>query len=339
MTVLVTGATGFVGGELVRRLLERGDTVRALVRPETLSDPARRADRSLDGVGVIPGGLEDPEALRRAVDGVEVAHHLAAVRWEDPHRIEAVNVDGTRRLVQACVAAGVRRIVFTSSSAVYGFRHPPRTWPIGEGAPLDGNLDYAQSKVRAEEIVRGAQADGVEHTILRPTLVYGPAAGYVEELVRDALDRPAAIAARTRGQTCQPIHVRDLGELLIAAGWQSGAAGATLNAAGTELVPTAAIVALAVQAAVGRGRRPVPGGPARHAHLKYDIARAAQLLQATPRVTLEEGVAEIVRALQGDASDDVAAGGGWADGGWSNGNGNGNRDGAPGRWWAHAGAR
>jgi Nucleoside-diphosphate-sugar epimerases len=172
MTALVTGATGCLGSALVAHLRDRGDVVRALVRPG--GDLSALAS----GVEVVTGTLEaEPEALRAAVRGIDVLYHAAA-HVHDPHgapeRFDAVNVGGTRRLLDACDAAGVApRVVFFSTVAVYGEETPPEGIP--EEAPVAPATPYAASKVRAEENVREwAARRGVVPVILRVATVYGP---------------------------------------------------------------------------------------------------------------------------------------------------------------------
>src|SRR5215831_13865995 len=116
--VLVTGAAGFLGGHLVDMLVERGDEVRAMVRP--VEDASRL--RKLDGVEVVSGDLRDRESLKRAVLGVQRVYNVAAKTgpWGPEKDYNAVNVWGVADLMTACMLAGVERIVHTSSITVYG---------------------------------------------------------------------------------------------------------------------------------------------------------------------------------------------------------------------------
>ncbi|HEV2893870.1 MAG TPA: NAD-dependent epimerase/dehydratase family protein, partial [Actinomycetota bacterium] len=122
MNVLVTGGAGFIGSNLVRRLAASGGSIRVL---DDLSTGSRR---NLDGVlgpavTLVPGDLRDREVVEAAVDGVEVVFHLAALpsvarSVADPFASHAVNVDGTLNLLSASLHAGVRRVVYASSSSV-----------------------------------------------------------------------------------------------------------------------------------------------------------------------------------------------------------------------------
>ena len=132
MTILVTGATGFVGAAVVRRLVAKGHAVRALVR-------ARSDRQNLDSlpVDVVTGDLTDAESLARALAGCEGLFHVAAEYqlWvRDPATMYRVNVDGTRALLEAAGRAGVTRIVYTSSVATLGTRSDGR--PADEDDPV-----------------------------------------------------------------------------------------------------------------------------------------------------------------------------------------------------------
>lgn len=185
---LVTGATGFVGAAVVRALLRADWRVRVLVRPG--------ADRrNLQGLEVeIAGGdLGDADSLRRALTGVEGVFHVAAdyrLGARDPSQLYRTNVDGTRNLLQAAHAAGVSRIVYTSSVATIGI--PPDGSPGREDTP-SGLADmighYKRSKFLAEEVVRDAVRAGAGAVIVNPSTPVGP--GDVKptptgQMVRDA---------------------------------------------------------------------------------------------------------------------------------------------------------
>jgi len=174
MTSLVTGATGFVGSAVVRALLDAGEVPRVLVRPE--SDR-----RNLDGLGVdlAEGDLRDAASLARACRGCQALFHVAADYrlWVPrPEEIYAANVDGTRALMQAAGAAGVARIVYTSSVATLGFNRDGS--PADEATPAalaDMIGHYKRSKFLAEEVVRGMVTEaGLPAVIVNPSTPIGP---------------------------------------------------------------------------------------------------------------------------------------------------------------------
>ena len=174
MKVLVTGATGFTGGHLARHLITAGDEVRALVRPRS----RERFDRSplaASGVARVDGDLADADAVRRAVDGVDVVYHIAATYREagqPDSAYRAINIDGTRHVLEAATAAGVRRVVHCSTGGVHGHIASP---PANEEAPFSPGDVYQDTKLEAEQLARRFGADnGVDVVIARPIGIYGP---------------------------------------------------------------------------------------------------------------------------------------------------------------------
>ena len=174
MTVLVTGASGFVGSAVARCLIDAGFDVRVLVRP----DSDRRNIEGL-AVEVAAGDLTDGNSLARAVDGCRALFHVAADYrlWvPDPAPMFRVNVDGTRHLMQAALAAGVERIVYTSSVATLGSRRDGQ--PADEDTPstvADMIGAYKRSKFLAEaEVRRMIEDDGLPAVIVQPSAPVGP---------------------------------------------------------------------------------------------------------------------------------------------------------------------
>jgi dihydroflavonol-4-reductase len=174
VTTLVTGASGFIGSAVVRRLLAEGQSVRALVR-------AGSDRRNLDGlpVEVAIGDLARPATLRAAAQGCRALYHVAADYrlWvPEPEAMYRANVEGTRALLLAAAEAGVSRVVYTSSVAVLGLRADGE--PADEATParLDGMVGhYKRSKFLAEEAVRELiERHGLPAVIVQPTAPVGP---------------------------------------------------------------------------------------------------------------------------------------------------------------------
>lgn len=173
-TVLITGATGLVGGHAAALFRRLGWGVRALVRPSSDTD---RLDRL--GVECIVGDITRAETLRGSADGCRAVVHGGAhlgSRASWAHHL-AVNVDGTRNVVSEAVRAGAERLVHISSVAVYGHPrfHPRRL--IDESAPVDvpvaENDYYDRSKRLAEDVVRAIPTDRLAWCVLRPDIVIG----------------------------------------------------------------------------------------------------------------------------------------------------------------------
>ena len=172
MKVLVTGGTGFVGSQIVAALVRRGDTVRVLHR-------ATSKLIMLEGLPIehVLGDVQEPEAVARAVAGCDLVFHVAAVAsyWRTQReQVYRVNVEGTRIVMEACLAAGVPRVVHTSSVAAIGI--PRNGRPADERATFDAfsaTFAYADSKHRAEAVVLQAVARGLPAVIVNPGAVYG----------------------------------------------------------------------------------------------------------------------------------------------------------------------
>jgi dihydroflavonol-4-reductase len=178
MQVLVTGGTGFLGSQIVTALVRRGDAVRVL----------RRASSSLvalEGLDVehVIGDILDTEAVGRASARCDMVFHIAALSsyWRAQRAdIYRTNVEGTRAVMQACLDAGVRRVVHTSSVAAIGLR--PDGTPADETTPFDAlssTFAYADSKHRAEVEVGRAVGRGLDAVIVNPAIVIGAGDHYM----------------------------------------------------------------------------------------------------------------------------------------------------------------
>lgn len=170
MKVLVTGGTGFTGSHLVRRLLARGDEVRVLDNQEGLFHDELAAL----GADIRLGSVTDGDLVAACVDGREVVHHLAAAFRKldvpDQHYRD-VNVEGTRRLAEAALAAGVRRFVYCSTQGVHGHIQDV---PGSESSPIAPEDYYQQTKYDGEVALQPLIERGLNAVTLRPTAIYGP---------------------------------------------------------------------------------------------------------------------------------------------------------------------
>ena len=168
-TVFITGASGFIGGKIAERLLGAGRKVKVL---------ARRPLPDLEKLGavIIPGDLENTAALRQGCEGAATVFHVAGRVgvWGPADDFFKINVEGTRNVIAACRAAGVRRLVYTSSpSVVY---HGGDLAGVDESAPLctAAPCAYPTSKAAAERLVTAANSPELATVSLRPHLVWGP---------------------------------------------------------------------------------------------------------------------------------------------------------------------
>jgi nucleoside-diphosphate-sugar epimerase len=248
--VLVTGASGFVGHAACRELIARGHDVRALVRRPG-SEPA--------GTAAVAGDLTDAGALASAVRAAapESVLHLAAeiASQRSADRVREVNVEGMRRLLEACVADGAPKVVFTSTVV---------TGEAGgalliEDEPLPVQTPYGRSKQEGEALLL---ACGLPAVVVRPGHVYGPGGWYEHEMLA-RLRQPGRFAVIGRGDNLwDVIHVDDVARALVDA-LERAPAGEIYHAADDEPIAYYDFMALSAQAlGVGPPRR-VPAWVAR----------------------------------------------------------------------------
>lgn len=248
---LVTGATGFVGSAVARRLSLEGTRVRALVRPGS-------PRFLLDGLDLdfVSGDLRDVQSVRAAMAGIRHVFHVAADYrlWaRDPREIFAVNVEGTRHVMQEALRAGVERVVYTSSVATLGLRADGG--PADESVPLSveqGIGAYKRSKIAAERLVEAMVAsDRLPAVIVNPSTPIGP---------RDVKPTPTGriIVEAARGRVpgfldtgLNFVHVDDVAEGHLAA-LQCGVIGERYILGGENVV----LADILAEVARLTGRRP-----------------------------------------------------------------------------------
>jgi len=169
--IVITGASGLVGGNLVRAILAQGRSVRALVHQD------RRALAGLE-VETASADLTDPASLERAFNGAQIVYHLASsisIRMDNWDALQRVNVDGTRNVVNACMRCGVEKLVYFSS--IHAYQQEPFELPLDEDRPLLANEripPYERSKAAAELIARQASDRGLATVIIIPSAILGP---------------------------------------------------------------------------------------------------------------------------------------------------------------------
>lgn len=222
-SVLVTGASGFIGGRLAERLArEDGAQVVGTGRKFDDASLLRAA-----GVELVTAELRDGDAMSRLCAGKDTVYHVAA--WlgrgsKDAAEAHAVNVDATRSLVQKAAAAGVRRVVLVSSIAVYGI---PTRDEVDESVPLD--LDqrdiYGRTKALGEVAAREAAKEmGIELAIVRPAMVYGPKSlGWTVAMLK-LVQRGVPVLFGDATGHAYPVYVDDVVDMLRLCGSHKDAA-------------------------------------------------------------------------------------------------------------------
>jgi nucleoside-diphosphate-sugar epimerase len=236
MRVLVTGATGRVGSRFVPRLLDQGEQVRVLARDRGRAEPLARR-----GAEVLEGDLRDPDALKRAVAGVDAVVNLAAAfRGVPEEETVAVTRDAALALADAALAAGVRRHVLASTNLVYG---PGRGRPAREDDPPHPAMAYPTAKRAAEAAL--LEREGLGLRIVRLAFVYGEGDPHLAESLMWARDWPAH-------QRLHLVHHADVGQALLLALRAGGVDGQVYNAA--DDAPVTAVELF------GLNREPPPEG-------------------------------------------------------------------------------
>jgi dihydroflavonol-4-reductase len=284
-TALVTGPTGFVGAGLVSALLSRGYRVRAYARPAWKGRQLPLPPGTRAGGPGIPGTIEtwygdirDADALEQAASGCDLAFHTAAVvsfRREDRDEQLSVNVGGTKAVAEACLKAGVGRLVHTSSIAALGWRDDGGL--VDESVPFNWppSLTYRYSKHLGEMEVLAAARRGLDAVVVNPSVIVGPGDRYVHggQYVRDA-SRGKLFAYPIGGVNM--VAVSDVVAGHIAAA-ERGRAGQRYILGGVNLTHREAF-ALVASVVGGRGPKlPVPRAGV------LAIAAAAELLAALTR--------------------------------------------------------
>ncbi|MBI2568744.1 MAG: NAD-dependent epimerase/dehydratase family protein [Candidatus Schekmanbacteria bacterium] len=226
LRALVTGATGFIGGHLVERLVQvENAPVRAFVRGYQ-----RAAGLSRFGVDMVQGSLTDPASVNAAVRGCDVVFHLAH-DFADP----LANVTAARLLADACLHHGAQRLVYASSISVY---HPLPDGRLDESANTEPcGWAYPDNKLAIERyLLQRAATDGLPVVVLQPTIVYGPRGGAwtvgpLRQVVRGRIVLPDAGAG-----LCNPVHVDDVVDAFCLAAVQDAAAGKRFLISGAAAV-------------------------------------------------------------------------------------------------------
>jgi UDP-glucose 4-epimerase len=303
--VLVTGGAGFIGSHLVQALLERGDEVRVL---DNFSTGARANIAGL-GVEVVEGELRSYERVHNAVRGTEVVFHLGALgsvprSVQDPLTSGAVNVEGTLNVLLAARDEGVRRVVFASSSSIYGNR---AELPLRESMAPDPISPYGVAKLAAERycVSFSRVYHSFETVVLRYFNVFGPrqdpnsqyAAVVPLFITAIAAGRPVTIFD-DGGQSRDFTYVENVVAANLLAADAEGASGRIFNVSAgrpTSVGELADTIGTLLGKPVEREYFPPRPGDLRNSWADIDEARGT--LGFEPTVSLEEGLQRTIEHL------------------------------------------
>lgn len=296
---LVTGGAGFIGSHLVERLVRDGKGVRII--DDLTTGKRENIEPFLPEVEFVHGDVRDLELLRRAMDGVDYVLHQAAIpsvprSIDDPATTNSVNVEGTLNVLIAARDAGVKRVVYASSSSVYG---DSPTLPKRETMRPEPLSPYAVGKLAGELYCQVFhRVYGLETVALRYFNVFGPRqdpesqyAGVVPKFINLLLAGDPPTIFGDGEQSRDFTYVQDVVDANLLAVEAEGVSGEVFNIACGERLTINRLVEI-LSDLVGAKRRPTYASP-RPGDVKHsvaDVAKAKALLGYTPAVTVQEGL-------------------------------------------------
>jgi len=309
MNVLVTGGAGFVGSHLVKQLVADGHNITVF---DNISRGARdRLNDIIDEVTFVEGDIRSEEELANAANNLDVIFHLAAINgtknfYERPLAVLDINVTGTQNVVNFARDEDIDRLVFTSSSEVYGF---PNEFPTPESHPLqimdseNPRYSYAGSKILGEQyVVHGAEGGNFEYTIVRPHNLYGPDMGYdhvIPEFIERLLESKEFTVYGDGTQTRSFCYISDAIDAITTTATNPAAANQIYNV-GTqqeitinELAEHLFDVASVHPSIEHIESKELSGSPERR---QPDISKAKAQIDYEPSVSLEEGLSNTFEA-------------------------------------------
>jgi nucleoside-diphosphate-sugar epimerase len=318
MRLLVTGGTGFIGSHLAEEGLRRGAEVVVLGLTGRPEEQANAELLSRKGAEIVAGSITDPELCRRAAQGATHIFHLAVAMREGGKSddfFESINLDGTRRLLEAASVGRVERFIYCSTIGIYGHRAPGIS---REDSPLAPGNIYERTKVSAERLVREfAERCGLATVVLRPADVYGPRDQRLLKLFKGVSRGRFPLFGSGQGrrhmvyvddvvsaffQACQRDEA--LGEGLIIAGPRActlrelldeitRATGSKRYGVRLPLAPMLAVAAVVEDVSAALKIDP-PIYRRRmdffHSDSEFDTSRARRVLDWEPKVDLREGI-------------------------------------------------
>ena len=311
--ILITGATGFTGSHLTKRLLDEGQEVRILVRPTSNFSQLERAE-----VETAIGDITDEESVRKAVKGIETVYHIAAVFRKAGLPDEAywaTNFQGTQNLLKASMDFGICRFIHCSTVGVHSHVENP---PSDETAPYEPGDVYQRSKCEAEQaVLRAHKEHGLQTTVIRPTGIYGPGDTRWLKLFK-AIARRRFVMLGSGETYIHMVYISDLIDAFRLAADNANSAGKVYIIGGERYVTLnelAETIAKAVGAPVPRLHFPVKSIRAlsgicedvcRYFHIEppifrrrvdffvknraFDITKAKTELGYSPKIGLDDGI-------------------------------------------------
>lgn len=307
--VLVTGAGGFIGSHLTEKLVSLGASTRALIRYK--SDQSwgwLKKSVACNDVEIFVGDVRDADSLRSAMKEVDIVFHLAAMiaipySYHSPLAYARTNVEGTINVMQQALQAGVKRVVHTSTSEVYG---TAQYVPIDEAHPLQGQSPYSASKIGADKMVEAFyRSFDLPVTTVRPFNTYGPrqsARGVLPAIITQVLTKPQLLLGNAK-PTRDFCFVSDTVEGFLAAAASEKGFGEVVNL-GTGVEISIVEVAKKIQEIVGKSLPTIYEEERLRPELSEvyrlcaNAKKAEQLFGWCSKVSLDEGLKQTVAWIE-----------------------------------------
>lgn len=313
--VLVTGSGGFIGSHLTQHLITRGFRVRAFFHYNSRNDwgqlqmiPAE----ILSAIETFSGDIQDPFAVRKAVQGCEVVYHLSSLiaipySYVAPHAYVSVNIGGALNVLEASLRECVRRVVHTSTSECYG---TARYVPINEDHPLQGQSPYSASKIGADMIAESYyRSFGLPVVTVRPFNTFGPrqsARAVIPTIIGQILSGKAVrLGALTPTRDLN--YVDDTVEGFMLAGSTPGIEGQTINIGSGREISIGDLAQLlirltGIEAGIETDSARLRPPKSEVERLVCDNSKAKRLLGWTPSTTLEDGLRRTIEWFRSNLS-------------------------------------
>jgi dTDP-glucose 4,6-dehydratase len=316
MTVLVTGAGGFIGSHLVEHLLSAGGKVRVLVKYNSRGSLGQLENLSRDALAQLEieyGDITDAHLVRNLVKGCDIVFHLAALisipySYQTPDSYIKANLQGTLNVLQACLEAGVKRLIVTSTSEVYG---TALYTPMDEAHPLQAQSPYAASKIAADKLTESFFCSyGLPVVTLRPFNTYGPrqsARAVIPAIMIQALSGAEEINLGNLSPKRDLTFVGDTARAFLSAAETPGIEGETIHFGQGKAISIADLARLCLEVLGSDARLVVDAERQRPAgseveSLLCDPSKARRLINWQPQISLEEGLKRTAAYLRENAS-------------------------------------
>jgi len=302
--VLVTGAGGFIGSHLTEQLVRRGARVRCFVRYNSRNDPGllRMLPYEIqESVEIVMGDLRDPDGVRQAVDDMELVFHLGAIipipySYVHPREVMATNVGGTLNVLLAAREVGVRRVIHTSTSEVYG---TAEYVPIDEKHPLNAQSPYSASKIAADKLAESFHLSyDLPVVTIRPFNTYGPRQSdraVIPTIITQALTQDQVLLGAMHPRRDLTYVADTVSGFIAAATVENNVEGQTINLGYGEDISISdlahrivQLTARDIEIVFDASRIRPPRSEVQQ--LLADNSQASQLLDWQPQVNLDQGL-------------------------------------------------